>query len=87
MSVPTLDELKNYLRIDHADDDVTLTLLVEAAKESLVKSGVEVAEGALYKLAIILHVAMHYENRNPDAKLEGYHDVFNHIIPKLKGGF
>jgi len=87
MAAPTIDEVKEYLRIDHTDDDLTLNLLIEAAKESLVKSGVEFTEGALYKLAVILHVAMHYENRNPDTKLEGYNDVLNHIIPKLKEGF
>lgn len=87
MTVPTLGELKGYLRIDHDDDDVTLALLTEAATESLAKSGVETTDGSLYKLAVILHVSMHYENRNPDKKLDGYHEVLNHIIPKLKAGF
>lgn len=87
MAAPTIDEVKSYLRIDHPDEDVTLALLIEAAEEYMAKAGVVNVDGALYKLAVLLHVSMHYENRNPDTKLEGYDQVFQHIIPKLKEGF
>lgn len=83
---PTLEEVKSYLRIDFDDDDPTLALLIDAAKESLLKSGVEETASSLYRLAVMIHVSMHYENRNPDSKLEGYQQVFNNIIPKLKEG-
>lgn len=87
MARVTLQDVKGYLRIDIDDEDSLLQLLLEAAKESLEKAGVPESDGALYKVAVFLHVSMHYENRNPDKKLDGYEQVFNNIIPKLKEGW
>lgn len=87
MPGPTLDDVKDYLRVDGNDEDALLGLLLEAAKEFLSQAGVPESEKALYKVAVFMHVAMHYENRNLENKLEGYEQVFHHIIPKLKEGF
>lgn len=86
MAGPNLDEVKDYLRVDGDDEDSLLSILLLAAKEFLAQAGVEESSKALYKLAVFLHVSMHYENRNPENKLEGYDQAFNHIIPKLKEG-
>lgn len=83
----SLEEIKAYLRVDGNEEDLILNLLLEAAKEYLRQAGVEESDNPLYKTAVIYHVTMHYENRNPENKLEGYEQVFNHIIPKLKEGF
>lgn len=84
---PNLQEVKDYLRIEGSEEDGIVSLLLEAAKEALNKAGVSESDKPLYKVAVFLHVSMHYENRNPENKLEGYDQVFNHIIPKLKEGF
>ncbi|GIP17769.1 hypothetical protein J40TS1_34110 [Paenibacillus montaniterrae] len=82
----TLQHVKDYLRIDTDDEDEMLEIMLAAAKESLEQAGVPESEKALYKVAVFLHVSMHYENRNPEKKMDGYDQVFINIIPKLKDG-
>jgi hypothetical protein len=66
--MPTLEELKGYLRIDGSEDDSNLALLLLAAKEFLLNAGVPEQEGALYKLAIMRFVSVQHENKGPDVK-------------------
>jgi uncharacterized phage protein (predicted DNA packaging) len=80
----SLDELKNYLRIDGSEDDALLTLLVDSAKEYLQNAGVPESDSAQYKLAVMLYVALHYENRDPSAKMEKMNFAFESIILQLK---
>ncbi|MED0676981.1 head-tail connector protein [Aneurinibacillus thermoaerophilus] len=84
MAIPTLDELKTYLRIDGDEDDMLLTLLVGGAKEYLANAGVLESDGDLYKLAIMLYVALHYENRDPSVKIEKFNFALESIILQLK---
>lgn len=79
-----LEELKGYLRIDGSEDDIVLTLLVEAAKEYLVNAGVKEDTSSLYKLAVMLYVALHYENRDPSVKIEKFNFALESIILQLK---
>lgn len=59
-----LDELKEYLRIDSADEDMLLSTLVTAAEDFLKNAGViQDYTNDLYKLAVKLLVSHWYENR------------------------
>jgi uncharacterized phage protein (predicted DNA packaging) len=80
----TLDEVKNYLRIDGSEDDGILTLLVDGAKEYLANAGVPESDSALYKLAVMLYVALHYENRDPSTKMDKMNFAFESIVLQLK---
>jgi len=66
MPLPTTDELKNYLRIDGAEDDAFLSSLITVAQEDLADSGIKNQETERYKLAVMLLVANHYEERRPE---------------------
>ncbi|WP_328699976.1 head-tail connector protein [Chengkuizengella marina] len=79
-----LEQLKEYLRIDGSEDDVILTLLLDAAIEFLVKAGVPETESNLYKLAVMLYVTLHYENRDPSQSIEKLNFAFQSIILQLK---
>ncbi|WP_339273632.1 head-tail connector protein [Paenibacillus sp. FSL W8-0426] len=80
----SLDELKKYLRIDGSEDDDILALLVEASKEFMAGAGVKEANTALYKLAVMMHVALNYENRNPAIKIESINYALQSIILQIK---
>lgn len=80
----TLDTLKKYLRIDGNDDDEILNLLVEASKEYLTGAGVPESNSALYRLAIMMHVTLNYENRNPAIKIESINCALLSIILQIK---
>lgn len=67
MPSPTIVELKNYLRLDGAEDDSFLGSLIEVAEEDLTDSGITNKETKRYWLAIMLLVANHYEERRPEA--------------------
>lgn len=80
----TLDELKNYLRIDGSEDDMFLTLLISTAKEYLANAGVPESEDSLYKLAVMLYVAQQYEHRDPSSKMNKFSFALESIILQLK---
>jgi uncharacterized phage protein (predicted DNA packaging) len=82
----TLDELKNYLRIDGDEDDGLLGLLIDGAKEYLTHAGVRESNQALYKLAMMLYVALHYENRDPGVKIDRFNCALEGVILQLRGG-
>lgn len=83
-----LHELKTYLRIDGSEDDKILALLIDAAKEYLKGAGVEEPKekSDLYKLAVMLHVALNYENRDPAQKIDRFNFALESIILQLKVG-
>ncbi|MBT2647195.1 head-tail connector protein [Peribacillus frigoritolerans] len=82
--MPELSEVKEYLRIDGNEDDVLISLLMEAAKEYLSNAGVTVQGSALYNLAVMLYVTLQYENRDPGQKIEKANYAFQSIILQLK---
>ncbi|AXF40022.1 head-tail connector protein [Paenibacillus larvae] len=57
----SLEEVKEYLRMDDDAGDQTLAILLESAKEYLANAGVTESNHALYKLAVMVWVAIHYE--------------------------
>lgn len=68
--MPTLEELKGYLRIDGSEDDSNLALLLAAAKDYLFNAGVPEQTSALYKLAVMRFVSVQHENKGPDVKAD-----------------
>ncbi|WP_124728809.1 head-tail connector protein [Staphylospora marina] len=86
MALPSVDELKTYLRIDGSEDDAFLALLLSAAKEYLANAGVPESDSDLYKLAVMLYCALHYENRDPSVKIDRFNFALESIILQLKEG-
>ncbi|MCI4653884.1 head-tail connector protein [Sphingomonas aquatilis] len=69
--IVTLDEVKEYLRVDGDDDDATIALLIAAATEAALRLAdsydpVEEPPASL-KLAILVHVARAFANREDAA--------------------
>lgn len=83
-----MNDLKTYLRIDGDEDDIILDLLISAAVEYLTDAGVppDARDSAKYKLAVMLLVALNYENRNPAAAIEKLNFGVESIILQLKTG-
>lgn len=67
MALPTVGEVRDYLRIDGVEDDMFLDSLINAAVEDLTDSGIKNQETERYRLAVMLLVANHYEERRPQA--------------------
>ncbi|AYB39687.1 head-tail connector protein [Brevibacillus laterosporus] len=86
--MPTLEDLKTYLRIDGSEDDGVLALLMEAAREYLTNAGVpeqsKETSSKLYDLAVMLYVTLHFENRDPAQKIDRLNFAFESIILQLK---
>ena len=60
----SLDEVKEYLRIDGDEEDSLISFFISAAKTHLENAGVTDKESELYKLAVLIYVTDAYENRN-----------------------
>lgn len=80
----TLDELKNYLRIDGSEDDEFLTSLIALAKDKLAADGVPESDRPLYKYAVMSYVALYYENRDPAQKIDALSYGLQSMILQLK---
>ncbi|MBP1950293.1 head-tail connector protein [Virgibacillus litoralis] len=65
MPLPSIDEVKSYLRVDGTEDDMFISSLISVAQEDLASSGITNTETERYGLAIKLLVANHYEERRP----------------------
>ena len=64
MNIDLVATVKEYLRVDGAEDDKFLGFLIDSAKEYLSNAGVkEKSESKQYQLAIIMLVTHWYENR------------------------
>lgn len=84
----SIDLLKSHLRIDGSEDDDYLAFLMSSAEEYLSEAGVpaEKKETAKYQLAVMLLVALNYENRNPGIKIDEVNFSLTSIILQLKTG-
>lgn len=59
-----LELIKRKLKIDGNEEDIDIQLLIDGAKESLLESGASESDKALYKIAVITHVLLNYENHD-----------------------
>ena len=83
----TLGEVKNFLRIDHEDDDVFLVMLIEASEEYIYNATGKTYEGN--KLAKILKLTLisdWYENRtiNVENRKSKIRPVIESILTQLR---
>lgn len=70
----SLEEAKEYLRIDGDEDDNLVSFFISAAEKHMDNAGVTDKESELYKLAVMIFVADAYENRttaNSGSKISG----------------
>ena len=71
----TLDEMKNYLRVDHEDDDILLESLI-ASSQQLCMDVARISDEELFekepcsKVAVMYAVAYLYEHREDANHLE-----------------
>lgn len=88
MSVETamLADVKDYLRVDGADDDSQVGDLILAADIYLVNAGAtKDHSNSLYKLAVKILVTQWYENRVPVGEVtEEMAFSLRHILTQLK---
>lgn len=84
--MPTVDEIKNYLRVDYSGDDALIESLLIAAKKSCMdilrtddEADLEAAENG--KLAVLFTVAYLYEHRE-----EADHKAMNLTLRALLFG-
>lgn len=68
MAVVTLDEMKNYLRVDFDDDDILLSGIITQSEAicmdvARITDQTEFEEQAVAKIAIMYAVAYLYEHR------------------------
>lgn len=80
-----LDDLKLFLRIDGADEDILIQSLQLAAEEYMGNAGVNKDYSReLYKLAIKMLVGHWYENRSVIGKADKLNFSLDTIITQLK---
>lgn len=77
----TLDEVKQFLRIEHASDDAFLSSLITAAVEYMTAAGITSKESELYKLACKLFISMMYEGQEDRVTVS-----LRNIMLQLKAG-
>lgn len=71
----TLDEMKNYLRVDHDDDDKLIKSLI-ISSEQLCMDVARISDKKLFekqpcsKVAVLYAVAYLYEHRYPESEGE-----------------
>ncbi len=90
MSLITLEELKEYLRVDESDEDSLIVSLYDFAKEEIHHS-TGISEETLtediknlYKMAIRVIVTDRYENRGSSDQSFVLNNVLSSIYTKLK---
>ena len=81
-----LTEAKNYLRVDHDEDDELILALLDAGEEYLRNAGVKPSEDKLYRLAVMLYAATQYEHRDGSQKSDGFSYALQSIILQLRLG-
>src|SRR5690606_37477552 len=94
MSMPLpLNEVKQWLRVDHDDEDTILQSMIAAAEEylrSALPSWIDPAKNQPAKMLILSLVADMYENRDTiadvryAAQLAGYRQTIQSLIAQLK---
>lgn len=90
MRVLTLEDVKEYVRVDSDDDDTLITLIMEYAKEEIFDStGVEYqAEGNsnTYNMAMLIICADRYDNRSSSDVEFKPNNILNSIYSRMRAG-
>ncbi|PHC09307.1 hypothetical protein COE97_25305 [Bacillus toyonensis] len=79
-----LELLKRKMKIDGDEEDTDIQLLIDGAKESLLQSGVPESEKALYKIAVITHVLLGYENQDKSLNVPALKQSLETMILQLR---
>ncbi|PHC97076.1 hypothetical protein COF44_22950 [Bacillus toyonensis] len=79
-----LELLKRKMKIDGDEEDTDIQLLIDGAKESLLQSGVPESEKALYKIALITHVLLNYENQDKSLNVPALKQSLETMILQLR---
>ncbi|MDZ5609747.1 head-tail connector protein [Bacillus pseudomycoides] len=79
-----LELIKNRLKIDGNEEDIDIQLLIDGAKESLHESGVPESDRALYKIAVMTHVLLNYENHDKSLNVPALKQSLETTILQLR---
>ncbi len=87
--IVTIEEMKEYLRVDGDEENNSITGLIEAAEMYLVNAGCALKDANgkpinLAKLAVKQLVVHWYENREPTGKADRLAFSLDNIIAQLK---
>ena len=90
MRVLTLEEIKEYLRVDSDEDDTLINLFMEYAKEEIEDStGVKFnkeGNSETYNMAMLIIIADRYENRASTDTEFKVNNILSSIYTRLKAG-
>ncbi|MCU5179284.1 head-tail connector protein [Bacillus toyonensis] len=79
-----LELIKGKLKIDGNEEDAEIQLLIDGAKESLLGAGVPESEKALYKIAVITHALLNYENQDKSLNVPALKQSLETTILQLR---
>lgn len=87
--IVTVEEMKEYLRVDGNDEDVSIAGLIETAETYLLNAGCVIKDAngvviSLAQLAVKQLVVHWYENREPIGKVDRLTFSLDNIITQLK---
>lgn len=88
--MPLFNFIKSQLRIDGSEDDETLALLIDAAKEYLGDAGIpepltEDEMSNRYKLAVYIHTLLNYQNYESSLNVEALNRALTTLILQIRG--
>lgn len=90
MRVLTLENIKEYLRVDSDEDDTLINLFAEYAKEEIEDStGVKFnkeGNSETYNMAMLIIIADRYENRASTDTEFKVNNILSSIYTRLKAG-
>ena len=88
MATVSIELVREYLRVLEGEDDIILSFLIDAAESELKESGVVIEDNesflSMYRLAVLIHVSMHDENRSAAVNVEKLSVSYNNLLLKLK---
>lgn len=90
MRVLTLENIKEYLRVDSDEDDILIETLADYAREEIEDStGVKFNEegnSETYNMAMLIIIADRYENRASTDTEFKVNNILSSIYTRLKAG-
>lgn len=83
MATVDLEVVKEYLRVDGSDEDMTISGFIIAAEEYVRNSGVRSTAGELYKIVVYMLVALFYEHRDTVAEKVDIPPIIINFVAQL----